>query len=176
MFFKVIHWADTLRIPSKPRISPESEDLIRKLCTDAEHRLGNKNGSKDIKRHSFFNGVDFSIPLRKQRAPHKPDILNELDTSNFDTIPEETFGDSEAEQEEENMVMTGLSQKDYHSFPEFTFRRFFSDSGHPLRLDEPYHNHPPQQQQSGGAVGGSSAPPLTTPSSGAAIPPDPVYV
>ena len=144
-----MRWRETLHIP-QGFISLEAEDLIRGLCTDASARLGNGTGAEDIKRHPFLNGVDFSKSLRLQRAPWKPEILHETDTSNFDPIdPSRLMNDNSDSENEES--------KNSHGFYEFTFRRFFDDGGHPLPLID----------ERASASSESSA---------ASIAPDPVYV
>ena len=62
LFFllQIIRWQQTLKFPGDqhPRfISVEAEDLIKKLITDAESRLGRLGGSVDIKSHPFFKGI-----------------------------------------------------------------------------------------------------------------------
>ncbi|XP_059084100.1 serine/threonine-protein kinase Warts-like isoform X2 [Tigriopus californicus] len=165
--YKVIKWEQTLNIPRVPRITKEAEDLIKGLCVNADRRLGREGGSADIKHHPFFHGIDFSRPLRNQKAPYKPDILHELDTSNFDPIDEDGSSRSEDESNDgDDPHRNGKSKKDYHGFYEFTFRRFFDDGGHPLPLEE-----------SGG--NGSSNSTATASSGGSTsgiLPPDPIYV
>ena len=131
-----MNWEQYLRIPSHPRISPEAEDLIKGLCVSADRRLGRNKGSAEIKSHPFFRGIDFTKNLLTQPAPYKPDILHELDTSNFDAIgeDEEDF-DSDDDGWDEDVDARKRSGKDYHGFYEFTFRRFFDDGGHPLPED-----------------------------------------
>ena len=128
--------------------------MIRGLCTDPETRLGSQNGARDIKSHPFFvgssgggggGGIDFSRPIRDQNAPWRPEILYETDTSNFDPIDPERLMTSEEEDEFEDdggglsrpgggakKKSSSRDKKDYHGFYEFTFRRFFDDSGHPV--------------------------------------------
>ncbi|CAO3591458.1 unnamed protein product [Absidia cylindrospora] len=65
--------------------------LLRKLLTsDLSKRYGNlKAGSEDIKRHAWFEGVDFNMMLAKQiRAPYIPTIRSDGDASHFDKYPE----------------------------------------------------------------------------------------
>uniref|UniRef100_A0A0K2SVW2 non-specific serine/threonine protein kinase n=1 Tax=Lepeophtheirus salmonis TaxID=72036 RepID=A0A0K2SVW2_LEPSM len=133
--YKVINWEHTLHIPRGAKLSEEAKDLIKSLCILSDRRLG-KNGSEEIKCHPFFKGIDFSKPIRTQPAPYKPDIMYETDTSNFDPIDPDrlraTSEDDEEEEEDERLKR----RKDYHRFYEFTFRRFFDDGGHPLRMED----------------------------------------
>lgn len=126
----MVRWRETLNIP-KGVITREAEEMIRGLCTDAENRLGSHGGAEEVKRQSFLNGIDFSKSLRSQHAPWRPEIKYETDTSNFDPIdPERLFHDHSDSDEDGS----GRRTKDSHGFYEFTFRRFFDDGGHPLRL------------------------------------------
>jgi hypothetical protein len=45
---KVMAWRETLVLPPECTITPEAEDLIRQLCTDADRRIG-KGGADEIK-------------------------------------------------------------------------------------------------------------------------------
>lgn len=55
---KIINWKHTLQFPEDSKISADARDLIKKLCCDANDRLG-KNGVEEIKAHTFFKGVDW---------------------------------------------------------------------------------------------------------------------
>ncbi|XP_065342060.1 serine/threonine-protein kinase LATS1 isoform X2 [Cloeon dipterum] len=123
--YKVIHWKETLLIPEAAQLSPEASDLILKLCTSPEIRLG-KNAS-EVKAHPYFRGIEFNKDFRSQQAPFVPHLDNPADTSNFDEIDTDNkmrsscgggSSDSDAD----------LS-KPFHGFFEFTFRRFFDDGG-----------------------------------------------
>ena len=108
-------------IPSAANLSPEGRDLILKLCTGAERRLG-KNAS-EVKAHPFFRNVDFEKGLRQQPAPHKPHIKYPTDTSNFDPVDPERLRNSGSSGSDER----GDDSRPFHGFFEFTFRRFFDD-------------------------------------------------
>lgn len=62
---------------------------IISLITDNTNRLGRVNGASDIKRHPFFNGVQWD-GLRKIRAPFEPKLQSNIDTQYFpiDEIPQ----------------------------------------------------------------------------------------
>jgi protein-serine/threonine kinase len=47
-------------------------DLIKKLITDLDHRLG-YNGADDIKSHPFFKGIDWNN-IKKMDPPFVPDV------------------------------------------------------------------------------------------------------
>ncbi|ORZ11435.1 kinase-like domain-containing protein [Absidia repens] len=81
--------AGKIRWPSY--FDPAAVSLLRKLLTaDLSKRFGNlKAGSDDIKRHAWFEGVDFHLLLAKQiRAPYVPNIRGDGDASHFDKYPE----------------------------------------------------------------------------------------
>ncbi|KAL8348670.1 hypothetical protein RB598_001776 [Gaeumannomyces tritici] len=66
------------------------------LMCEPENRLG-REGAAEIKKHSFFNGVDFE-GLRRIAAPFKPHLTSETDTAHFP---------SEEELERNALQMTG---------------------------------------------------------------------
>jgi hypothetical protein len=139
-------------------ISYEAENLIRGLCTGAENRLGSQQGAAEIKSHPFFNGIDFSKSLRLQRAPWRPEILHETDTSNFDPVDPDRLCNDKSDSENDDL------SKDSHGFYEFTFRRFFDDGGHPLPLADDR------------SSSSSASMAMSTSATTSTIAPDPVYV
>lgn len=61
-----------LSFPSKPVISPEAQDLITQLLIkDPAKRLGTKAGAEDIKKHPWFEGINWAL-LRHQIPPYVP--------------------------------------------------------------------------------------------------------
>ncbi len=162
---KVVHWREYLHIP-RHELTTESADLITGLCREAESRLGSGEGGADeIKMHPFFNGVDFSKPIRIQEAPWRPLLSSPFDTSNFDPIPERHAA-SDAEETDNNEPDDNNGNNDFYGF---TFRRFLTDGG-----PHPGFFHPPLSTQNTVATsntgsGEASATPSTAP-------PDPVYV
>lgn len=50
---KILNWQETLQIPDDIHLSPEAEDLIKRLLTSAEHRIGRYGGAEEIKQHPF---------------------------------------------------------------------------------------------------------------------------
>lgn len=83
---KILHWRKTFSIPKEAKLSPSSSDLIRRLVADPQDRLG-RNGAQEIKSHPFFYGVDWNS-IRTLEAPYRPEVKNEIDTSNFDKFEE----------------------------------------------------------------------------------------
>ena len=69
----------------KYKISDDAKDIIKKfLEKDPGMRLGRK-GLKEIKKHSFFNGIKFSvIREKKMKAPFKPKIDENDELKYFD--------------------------------------------------------------------------------------------
>ncbi|CAK63352.1 unnamed protein product (macronuclear) [Paramecium tetraurelia] len=84
---KIINWKKTLVIPQEAKLSPAATDLILRLMTDAQNRLG-VNGVNEIKAHPFFAGIDWKN-LRSKVSPYIPEIKSELDTRNFDKFEEQ---------------------------------------------------------------------------------------
>uniref|UniRef100_A0A1B0G9E9 non-specific serine/threonine protein kinase n=1 Tax=Glossina morsitans morsitans TaxID=37546 RepID=A0A1B0G9E9_GLOMM len=125
----VINWEKTLHIPPQAKLTREATDLILRLCSSADKRLGKK--ADEVKAHDFFKGVDFA-DMRRQKAPYIPKIEHPTDTSNFDPIdPDKLRSDSNISADDFND-----SDKPFHGFFEFTFRRFFDDKLNPDMMDD----------------------------------------
>ncbi|KAM4694939.1 serine/threonine-protein kinase LATS1 [Discoglossus pictus] len=136
---KVIKWQTTLHIPPQAKLSPESSDLIVKLCRGPEDRLG-INGVDEIKAHPFFKDIDFSSDLRQQPALYTPKITHPTDTSNFDPVDPDKLWNDEDKDGNKNDTLNGWyknGKHPEHAFYEFTFRRFFDDNGHPYNCPKP---------------------------------------
>ncbi|XP_013097410.2 serine/threonine-protein kinase Warts [Stomoxys calcitrans] len=126
---KVINWEKTLHIPPQAKLSHDATDLILRLCSSADKRLGKK--ADEVKAHDYFKGVDFA-DMRRQIAPYIPKIEHPTDTSNFDPIdPDKLRSDSNMSGDEFNDT-----DKPFHGFFEFTFRRFFDDKLNPDVMDD----------------------------------------
>ncbi len=66
------------------QVSNEAKDLILKLLTTEDVRLG-KGGLEEIMKHKFFDGVNFDyIRNKKYTSSLKPQLQNKKDLSNFD--------------------------------------------------------------------------------------------
>jgi serine/threonine protein kinase len=70
---KIIKWKQHFSIPLDANLSIEAENLIRKLVTSNESRLG-FNGADEIKKHPFFKGIDW-VNIRNIKAPFIPDVM-----------------------------------------------------------------------------------------------------
>jgi serine/threonine protein kinase len=61
-----------LSFPAKPAISPEAQDLMTQLLIkDPAQRLGTKAGAEEIKKHPWFEGINWAL-LRHQQPPYVP--------------------------------------------------------------------------------------------------------
>lgn len=130
-FLQVINYRKTLHIPAAANLTESASDLILRLCTSSDSRLG-KNGSNEVKAHPFFKGIDFSLDLRQQKAPYIPKITHALDTSNFDIIDPDQLHNSSSN----SFDLNNDPDKPLHGFYEFTFRRFFTDDKIFMDLDD----------------------------------------
>lgn len=92
---KILNWQESLLIPDDIHLSPEAEDLIRRLLTNAENRLGRYHGAEEIKRHPFFRGVDWET-IRSVDAPFIPKLRSITDTRFFPTDELENVPDAPA--------------------------------------------------------------------------------
>jgi len=84
MYQKILN--GELRFPSY--VSAEAMSLLEGLLTrEVEKRLGSgPDGSNEVKRHVFFNGIDWEkLEKKGVDAPFKPKVKSETDTSQIDT-------------------------------------------------------------------------------------------
>ena len=84
---KIVKWKEYFSIPSDANLSPEAENFILRMVTNAENRLG-INGVEEIMKHPFFKKINWKN-IRSMKAPFIPDIKNDYDTHYFDTFPEQ---------------------------------------------------------------------------------------
>lgn len=124
---KILNWQETLQIPDDIHLSPESEDLIRKLLTNAENRLGRYNGADELKLHPFFRGVDWDT-IRKVDAPFIPKLRSITDTRFFPTDELENVPDSpalsKAMEQRDQVLQNGGNVKEDLPFIGYTYSRF----------------------------------------------------
>lgn len=84
MYQKILN--GELRFPSY--VSAEAMSLLEGLLTrEVEKRLGSgPDGSNEVKRHVFFNGIDWEkLEKKGVDAPFRPKVKSETDTSQIDT-------------------------------------------------------------------------------------------
>ena len=80
--YKISHFEEYLKFPLRCKASKECRDLIMKLINHSESRLG-KNGSKEIKAHPFFKGINW-LKIKEMKPPFIPELKNEYDTKYFE--------------------------------------------------------------------------------------------
>jgi serine/threonine kinase 38 len=85
---KIIQWESNFDIPENVSLSPESEDLIRRLIENPDKRLGAR-GVDEIKNHPFFKGVNWETFANTAKPPHRPNLKSETDVSNFDDFDDD---------------------------------------------------------------------------------------
>ncbi|KAL3620175.1 Serine/threonine-protein kinase kipk2 [Castilleja foliolosa] len=65
-----------LRFPQFPMVSSHARDLIRRLLRkEPEERMGFEKGAAEIKRHPFFNGLNWAL-IRCETPPERPKVLD----------------------------------------------------------------------------------------------------
>ncbi|XP_059401203.1 cGMP-dependent protein kinase 1-like isoform X1 [Carassius carassius] len=87
----ILRGIDMVEFPKK--ITKSAANLIKRLCRDnPSERLGNqKNGVKDIQKHKWFEGFNWDgIREGTLTPPFIPNVEGPLDTSSFDSFPEDT--------------------------------------------------------------------------------------
>jgi len=85
---KILDWKNTLNIRPEANISEEAEDILRKLISDPETRLG-VNGAGEIKAHPFFKGINWNHIKETLVPPFIPELKNNYDTKYFDEFEED---------------------------------------------------------------------------------------
>nr|GMD46224.1 serine/threonine-protein kinase KIPK-like [Ipomoea batatas] len=66
----------SLRFPDGPMVSFQARDLIRGLLVkEPENRLGSETGAAEIKRHPFFDGLNWAL-IRCAIPPQVPDLCD----------------------------------------------------------------------------------------------------
>lgn len=83
MYKKILQ--DELKFPEV--FDSDAKDLLIKLLDrDPKKRLGGKSGSEEIKKHQFFNNIDWKRLNNKGYTPlFKPPVSGAFDTDNFDS-------------------------------------------------------------------------------------------
>ncbi|KAF9653189.1 kinase-like protein [Thelephora ganbajun] len=108
---KILNWKQSLKFPSKPRVSHEGINLMQQLLCEPEDRLGSQ-ATASVSRpnsllvqsrrsgfippvgqtesmHLWFRGIDWEN-IHRYPAPYHPELKNPEDTRHFDAdIPAE---------------------------------------------------------------------------------------
>ncbi|POY76515.1 hypothetical protein BMF94_0356 [Rhodotorula taiwanensis] len=121
---KIIDWKNQLYFPDDVKLSWEAEDMIRRMVTSADQRLG-RNSADEIKAHPFFAGVDWTT-IRNIESPFIPQLRSLTDTSYFPTedlndVPEQPTGADASAAGVDNRQLAFLG---------FTFRRYEGAPNH----------------------------------------------
>jgi len=128
---KILNFQETLQFPDDIHLSPEAENLIRRLLTHSEHRLGRHGGAAEIKNHPFFRGVDWDT-IRNVDAPFIPKLKSITDTRFFPTDELENVPENPAlikaerarEQQTGKVNNTSGDSKEDLPFIGYTYSRF----------------------------------------------------
>ncbi|KAG1829143.1 kinase-like domain-containing protein [Suillus variegatus] len=111
---KILNWKQSLKFPSRPRVSGEGVNLMQQLLCEPEDRLGSQaptsvsrpdslavharrsgfilpgstvgsvDGVDAIKAHRWFRGIDWEN-IHRYPAPYRPDLQSPEDTQHFDS-------------------------------------------------------------------------------------------
>lgn len=116
----ILNHKEKLIFPDDPKISNNAKDIIKKLTTDRENRLGYNSGIQEIKNHSFFKNIDFNN-IKKITPPFIPKIDNNNLGKYFDVFEEtESFIPKDIDNKEDCNL---LRNKDIDNmFIGFTFK------------------------------------------------------
>ncbi|KAG0322552.1 Serine/threonine-protein kinase [Dissophora globulifera] len=119
---KIMNWREQLYFPEDVHLSPDAEDLIRRLICSPEIRLG-RHSVHEIMSHPFFHGVDWAN-IRRMESPFVPVLTSITDTSYFPTEDLDKVPDH-PEHHEYMAPDENSKQKDL-AFVGYTFKRFES--------------------------------------------------
>ncbi|KAI9727556.1 MAG: Serine/threonine-protein kinase [Chrysothrix sp. TS-e1954] len=124
---KIVDWPRHLHFPPDQQLHPHPENFIRSLICDVGDRLGSHGaGATEIKRHPFFNGVDFNA-LRKIRAPFEPKLNSAIDTQYFpiEDIPQQDTSAAIRARDEAAAANDSETAAEAHlPFVGYTYKRF----------------------------------------------------
>ena len=109
---------DEIKFPKTNIISAEAKDLIQKLLIkEKNERLGFEGGFEFIKKHHFFNGIDFDkLEKMEIEAPYKPTINDALNNNENEQF---LFFDNEYIQETIGENRHEFFKKNQYKFGEF---------------------------------------------------------
>ncbi|EPX74658.1 AGC/NDR protein kinase Orb6 [Schizosaccharomyces octosporus yFS286] len=118
---KIVNWRETLVFPNDIHLSFEARDLMNRLMTDSEHRLG-RGGVTEIMQHPYFNGIDWDN-LRSSPAPFIPSLRSITDTHYFPVddlsqVPDEPVATPVANVDPSTLEQTNMA------FLGYTYKKF----------------------------------------------------
>ncbi|KJE92745.1 AGC/DMPK/GEK protein kinase [Capsaspora owczarzaki ATCC 30864] len=90
LYKNIKNYKSSLHFPNDVPLSDHAKDLIRRLCTGRDDRIGSL-GVDEIMEHPFFADISWT-KLRKSRTPFVPELASSTDTAffeDFDPIAEE---------------------------------------------------------------------------------------
>ncbi|OAA66527.1 serine/threonine-protein kinase [Niveomyces insectorum RCEF 264] len=112
MYRKIL--SEPLYFPGSDIVPPAAKDLLTKLLNrNPAERLG-ANGSAEIKAHRFFDAIDWRKLLQRKYEPaFKPNVVDALDTDNFDPI---FTGEAVEDSVVEDTVLSQTMQRQFDGF------------------------------------------------------------
>ncbi|KAF9294858.1 Serine/threonine-protein kinase [Linnemannia elongata] len=121
---KIMNWREQLYFPEDVHLSPDAEDLIRRLICSPEMRLG-RHSVHEIMSHPFFHGVDWAN-IRRMESPFVPNLNSITDTSYFPTEDLDRVPDYPEQHASDYMTPDDNSKQKDLAFVGYTFKRFES--------------------------------------------------
>lgn len=83
-YSNIMNHETTLKFPDEPTLSSNGKDIIKRLLSRADIRLG-RNGPNDLRSHPFFKNSEWSFATLKCASPPVvPELKGDDDTTNFD--------------------------------------------------------------------------------------------
>jgi len=100
------------RLEFPDNFSADVRDLIRQMLTlDRKKRMGKLDDGDDVKKHTWFDGMNWEHILeRRIQPPYKPEVKCVDDTSMFDVYDEEDGENWEVVPEESNAIFEDFSE------------------------------------------------------------------
>ncbi|VDD81255.1 unnamed protein product [Mesocestoides corti] len=90
-YSRILGHEKSLKIPTDTEVTPNFESLIRDFLRSADVRLGAKDGASEVKKHPFFEGINW-LGLRSAVPPINPVVTSDVDTSNINFDESELLG------------------------------------------------------------------------------------
>ncbi|VDM17961.1 unnamed protein product [Hydatigera taeniaeformis] len=90
-YSRILGYEKSLKIPTDTEITANFESLIRDFLRGADNRLGSKEGAREVKRHPFFESIDWPN-LHSTTPPIRPVVTSDVDTSNINFDESEVLG------------------------------------------------------------------------------------